>query len=348
MRSQSARNTNPALRKFADRLGKHSLVPLWDVLASLVPQEPTTAGVPYLWDYKTVRDLLIESGDLISAEQAERRVLALENPGLAGTSSISEALYAGIQLVLPGEVAPAHRHVATALRFVIECEDAYTAVNGEKLWMEPGDLVLTPNWQWHDHHHDGDAPAIWLDGLDAPLVRFMGSSFVELYPQASFPSNSQVNTTALYGNNMMPLSGAPTKYYDSLMHYPYARTRDTLESLHQSGHDDPHFGIKMEYSNPATGGSMMPTISGFAQLLPNGTETTTYQATDSAVYSVVEGRGQVFIGDNAFSFGPRDHFIVPCWCPHHFKVTEETVLFSFTDKAAQTRLGLWRENRGDA
>ena len=144
-----------------------------------------------MWDYKTVRDLLIEFGNLISAEQPERRVLVLENPGLAGTSSISEALYAGIQLVLPGETAPAHRHVATALRFVIECGDAYTAVNGEKLWMEPGDLVLTPNWQWHDHHHDGDAPAIWLDGLDAPLVRFMGSSFVELYPRAIFPATAK-------------------------------------------------------------------------------------------------------------------------------------------------------------
>ena len=348
MRPQSAHDTNPALRHFADRLGERSLVPLWDVLADLVTREPTTAAIPYMWNYKTVRDLLIESGDLISAEQAERRVLALENPGLAGTSSISEALYAGIQLVLPGEFAPAHRHVATALRLVLECENAYTAVNGEKLWMEPGDLVLTPNWQWHDHHHDGDAPAIWLDGLDAPLVRFMGSSFVELYPKASFPGNARVNTTALYGNNMMPLSPAATEKHYGLMHYPYARTRDTLESLRRSGHDDAHFGIKMEYSNPATGGSIMATISGFAQLLPGGTETASYQATDSAVYSVVEGRGQVFIADSTFCFGPRDHFIVPCWHPHHFKVTEETVFFSFTDKAAQTRLGLWRENRGDA
>ncbi len=348
MRSQSATKTNPAIREFADRLGAHSLIPLWDVLADLVTEKPTTAGVPFLWDYKTVRDFLIESGDLITAEQAERRVLALENPGLAGTASISEALYAGIQLVLPGEVAPAHRHVSTALRFVIECEGGYTAVNGEKLWMTPGDLVLTPNWHWHDHHHDGEAPAIWLDGLDAPLVRFMGASFVESFPQASFPSNNQVNTTALYGNNMMPLSGAPTESYASLMHYPYARTRDTLESLCQSDQVDPHFGIKMEHRNPATGGSITPTLSAFAQLLLSGTETANYQATDSAVYSVVEGRGQVFIGDDTFSFGPRDHFVVPCWFPHHFKVTEETILFSFTDKAAQTQLDLWRENRSAA
>jgi hypothetical protein len=80
-------------------------------------------------------------GTLITAREAERRVLVLENPGLRGASSITRTLYAGLQLILPGEVAPSHRHTQSALRFVLEGKGAYTAVDGERASMHPGD-----NW----------------------------------------------------------------------------------------------------------------------------------------------------------------------------------------------------------
>src|SRR6201747_1779790 len=114
---------------------------------------------------------MLQAGNLITAKEAERRVLVLENPGLAGQYRITHSLFAGLQLIMPGEVAPAHRHTPSALRFIVEGEGAYTAVAGEKLPMKPGDFVVTPAWSWHDHGNHGTAPVVWLDGLDTPFAR---------------------------------------------------------------------------------------------------------------------------------------------------------------------------------
>ena len=140
---------------YYERLKPLSMAPLWEVLHRLLAREPVTDAVPYVWTYNDLRPLLLESGDIISAAEVERRVYVLENPGLTGRSAATETLYAGLQLILPGEIAPAHRHTSSALRFIVEGDGAYTAVDGEKARMAPGDLVLTPNWAWHDHGHDG-------------------------------------------------------------------------------------------------------------------------------------------------------------------------------------------------
>ena len=151
-----------------------NLAPLWEQLHSLVTAEPAARCQPAIWRYAEVRPYLMQSGALITAKEAERRVLILENPGLKRQSSITHSLYAGLQLILPGEVAPAHRHTQSALRFIVEGHGAYTAVDGERTMMEPGDFVITPSWTWHDHGNDSDEPMVWLDGLDIPLVRPAG------------------------------------------------------------------------------------------------------------------------------------------------------------------------------
>ena len=121
----------------------------------------------------------MEAGRLITAEEAERRVLILENPALRGQSCITASLYAGLQLILPGEVAPAHRHTQSALRLVLDGDGAYTAVDGERTTMRRGDFIITPSWTWHDHGNLGDQPVVWLDGLDIPIVRFFDAGFAE-------------------------------------------------------------------------------------------------------------------------------------------------------------------------
>ncbi|MYD78070.1 MAG: cupin domain-containing protein, partial [Gammaproteobacteria bacterium] len=156
----------PELKEFYKRLPEFSLAPLWTVLSSLITPVPVSRCQPAHWDYKKVRPLILESGSLITAKQAERRVLILENPGMPGESKITDSLYAGLQLILPGEVAPAHRHSQSALRFIVEGSGAYTAVDGEKTIMEEGDFVITPSWTWHDHGNDSTEPMVWLDGLD--------------------------------------------------------------------------------------------------------------------------------------------------------------------------------------
>ena len=176
-----------ARQDFYARIGGYSMKPLWEELAALVPAQPVTEAKPVLWSYQQVKPFLMESGRLISAREAERRVLILENPGLLGLSTCTPTLYAGLQLIMPGEVAPAHRHTQSALRFVVDGEGAYTAVEGERVTMRPGDFIITPKWTWHDHGNPGEQPVVWLDGLDIQVVRMLGAQFRENYNAESQP-----------------------------------------------------------------------------------------------------------------------------------------------------------------
>ena len=155
--SEQVPSSNTAEREaFYSRIDPQHLTPLWSVMSGLITPEPKSACQAHLWRYDDVRPALMEAGELITAKEAERRVLILENPGLRGQSKITTSLYAGLQLVKPGEVAPAHRHTQTALRFVLEGNGAHTAVDGERSFMQPGDFVITPNWAWHDHGNESD------------------------------------------------------------------------------------------------------------------------------------------------------------------------------------------------
>src|SRR5499427_11020596 len=158
------------------------LSPLWEQLHALVPPQPSSPCVAAHWRYDTLRPHLMRSGSIISAAEAVRRVLVLENPALPGLASVTQSLYAGLQLILPGEVAPAHRHTQSALRFVVEGRGAYTAVNGERTTMAPGDFIITPSWTWHDHGNDTQEPMVWLDGLDIPIVKLLSASFAQQAP----------------------------------------------------------------------------------------------------------------------------------------------------------------------
>lgn len=338
---------SPERRDFYARLDRQGMAPLWEVLGSLVKTEPTTACVPAIWRYDEIRPLLLESGALLSVQEAERRVMVLENPGLRGQSRITQSLFTGLQLVLPGEVAQSHRHVASALRFVVESKGAYTAVDGERTTMHPGDFILTPSWTFHDHGNPGDEPATWIDGLDMHIVNMFDTSFAEHYPEEVQPvSKAEGDATARFGSLLLPLEHTASSLSAPVFTYPYARTRDALDRLHRHGPLDPRHGVKLQFINPVTGGYPMPTIAAFMQILPAGFRGLGYRGTDGTVYSVVEGRGRTRIGDTTFTWGPRDVFVVPSWHRVSHETDEDAVLFSFSDRAAQKALGLWREAEG--
>ena len=334
------------------RIGKHNMTPLWEVIHKLLAKEPVTEATPHIWKYAEIRDVLLESADVISAAEAERRVLVLENPTLRDQSGITEALSAGLQLIMPGEIAPTHRHSPAALRFIIEGSRAFTAINGEKAYMEPGDLILTPSWVWHDHGHEGSEPVVWLDGLDIPMIRHMGPVFAEPYsndagdfhPEGHPAGDNQ----SRYGANMLPAGEDFETANSPVFHYPYPKTREALVELAKSGQTDPCHGIKMEYINPTNGGPAMPTLGTFMQYLPEGFKTETYRSTAAWVYSVVEGTGRTVIGDQVFEWGPRDNFVIPAWYPHTHEADGDAFLFSFTDKPVHDKLGWFREVRGAA
>ena len=334
-----------AVRKaFYERLDRKDTAPLWEALAGLVTPTPQSSAVPALWRFDEIRPLLIESGDLITAKEAERRVLVLENPGIRGISQITQSLYAGIQLVLPGEVAPPHRHVASALRFVLESDGAYTAVDGERTTMEPGDFILTPSWTFHDHGNPGSAPAIWLDGLDVPIVNLFDTSFAEHYPgDTQELSRAEGDSHARYGANLLPLEYEAESLTAPVFNYPYRKSREALDTLYRNGPVHPCHGVKMQYVNPATGGYPMPTIGAFLQLLPSDFSGETYRSTDATIFCVTEGTGESRVGEDTLTWKPHDIFVVPSWCPVSHNSSGEAVLFSFSDRPAQKALGLWRE-----
>jgi gentisate 1,2-dioxygenase len=337
-------------RDYYQRIGQHNMAPLWEALHGIVPRQPNGPAVPHLWDYDGVaRPFLMEAGKLITAREAERRVLMLENPGLPGNASITQSLYAGLQLILPGEVAPAHRHSQSALRFIIEGSGAYTAVDGEQTFMHPGDLVLTPSWTWHDHGNPSDKPMVWLDGLDIPLVRFLDAGFLESHnSDRQSLARAPGDSGARFGANMVPVDWKPASKASPNFTYPYARSREVLATIARNGEPDPHHGYKQRFINPATGGHIMPTIGAFMQLIPAGMTTAPYRSTDGAAYVVVEGTGASTIGDKVFQWKPHDVIVIPSWARHSHRADSEAVLFSVSDRPVHEALDLWREERGAA
>ncbi|TWO67695.1 gentisate 1,2-dioxygenase [Caenimonas sedimenti] len=332
-------------------MAPHHLTPLWEVLHALVPPQPGTPCVPALWKYEDVRPFLMRAGEAITAEEAVRRVLILENPSLRGQSAVTQSLYAGLQLILPREVAPSHRHTQSALRFIVEGSGAYTAVDGERTTMRPGDFIITPSWTWHDHGSEADGPVVWLDGLDIPMVRFFDAGFAENGAARSQDvSRPEGTSLARYGHNMVPVRHEPPFGATSpIFSYPYDRSREALEQLERHAPVDAWDGVKLRYVNPLTGGWPMPTIATFMQRLPAGFHGKGFRQTDGAVYSVVEGEGEVAIehGDNsyAFRFGPRDHFVIPSWHTARLTSARGCVLFSFSDRPVHQALGIHREER---
>jgi len=311
---------NSDLARFSKEIAALGLKPLWERVMRL---QAGTAARAAIWRWSDTRPLLMRACELITAKQAERRVLMLENPALAGTTFATPTLFAGLQAILPGEIARTHRHTPKALRLIVEGEGAYTAVDGERIAMRPGDFIVTPGWSWHDHGNEGSAPVVWLDGLDTALANLFGAHFREDYPEER--------------------QGATAHKGDSFLSYPFVRTRAELERLSRSGDPHPSHGWKLRYSNPATGRDPFQTMAVFMQWLPKGFAGAGHRSTDGAVYCVVEGRGGVEVGGERFDFTPHDVFVVPSWEIHRFAAATDCLIFSYSDRAAQEALGFWRE-----
>jgi gentisate 1,2-dioxygenase len=338
----------PERRELYEQILDLHLTPLWESLHALVPKQPSPPYAAMIWRYAEVLPYLMRAGEVITAEEAVRRVLILENPALPGSSSITQSLYAGLQLILPGEVAPSHRHTQSALRFVVSGQGAYTTVDGERTMMHPGDFIITPSWTWHDHGNPGidgvSEPVVWLDGLDIPMIRFFDAGFAENDLQASQSvSKPEGKSFASYGHNMAPVRQLHQGRTSPIFSYPYARSREALETLRRSEAIDAWHGVKLRYVNPQTGGAPMPTIATFLQLLPKGFSGKRHRSTDSTVYSVVEGSGSVHIGAQSFAFAPKDIFVVPSWASLAFEATDDVVLFSYSDRPVLEAMGVQRE-----
>lgn len=331
---------------FRNGLKKASVSPLWDVMAALVTEAPRPRAVPFVWTYADLHPQLIEAGHRITAEQAERRVLILENPGTDGDHTVTDALYAGLQLVLPGETAPVHRHTQSALRFVLDSDDAWTSVDGEPVKMAPFDLVLTPSWRWHEHG-GASSPTIWLDGLDIPIVQRFSAGFAER--DGNTPANDDAisgRTRAAYGANLKPTTTREMDTDVPLFHFPYTVWSQSLSEYAAKEPIDPHRGWTLEFTNPRNGGSVMRTISAFVTMVPPGMTTKPRRQTAGAVFAGVSGTGALMMDGSRFAIGPRDVAAVPSWTALEIENTsdEPLILFSYSDRACHEKLGFWKES----
>jgi gentisate 1,2-dioxygenase len=317
----SAVVANSDRARFSKEIAALNMKPLWERVMRL---KPGTAAQAAIWRWKDTLPLLMRACELITARQAERRVLMLENPSLPGTTFATSTLYAGLQAILPGEIAPTHRHTPNALRFVMRGEGAYTAVEGQRIVMRPGDFVVTPGWTWHDHGSDGPAPVVWLDGLDTAFANLLGAHFREDYPEESQPVSKSAGASPI-------------------LSYPYERARELLEELSKGGEPHPSHGWRLRYTDPVTRRDPFPTMTAFMQQLPKGFAGRNCRSTDGAVYCVVEGKGSVDIGATHLEFAPHDVFVVPSWEPYRLAAATDCAIFSYSDRAAQEALGFWRE-----
>jgi gentisate 1,2-dioxygenase len=320
------------------------MAPLWEKLRQLVVNEPKTLCAPAIWRFQDVKAMVMESAELITAKEAERRVLVLENPALRGQSRITNTLYAGLQLIMPGEIAPAHRHTASAIRFIIDGAGAYTSVEGERTSMSPGDFVLTANWTAHDHGNTSPRPMIWLDVLDLPTINFFETMFAEhLDDESQTVRHQDGDSAAFFASGVMPDGVHITAKHSPIVNYTYARTRPILERMRQAGDIDRRHGARVRYANPVTGGWAMPTMGAQLALLPAGFKGKSYRATDGTIFVCVEGEGETRIGEKVFSWSVGDVFVAPPWLPYAHAAERESVLFSISDRPAQEALGIWRE-----
>ena len=329
---------------YSQTLESLSLGPLWTALHQLLPHERTTRALPHLWSWRAVRPLLHEAARLVPLEQAERRVLVLENPGLKGAYSITASLFAGLQIILPGEAAPSHHHTPGALRFVVEGTGAYTTVDGVKCAMEPGDLIITPPMHWHDHGHEGRDPMVWLDGLDLPLVRSFDASWAShmrpAQPPLTATDSSQDEFTAA---GLVPRrSRYPDGEYPQVR-WPWQTVRGALAATAAAAAPDQP--VVLRYVNPRTGAPPLPTMGAEAQWLRPGEATRRERRTASAVFHVIEGRGESLVGGVRFTWERGDTFVAPPyhWVSHRHAGEAPACLFQFNDEPALRALGLFHE-----
>ncbi|HXH82114.1 MAG TPA: cupin domain-containing protein [Candidatus Tectomicrobia bacterium] len=347
MNVPAASTRDPALpAPYSAALEALSLAPLWTALHALLPPERRTSAAPHRWRWRDVRPRLLEAARLVPIEQAERRVLVLANPGLDGAYAVTSTLYAGLQIILPGEAAPSHRHTPAALRFVVEGRGAYTTVEGVRCAMEPGDLIITPPMRWHDHGHDGTEPVVWLDGLDIPLVRAFDASWASPMRPAAPPAvDTDPSSDEFTAAGVTPRrSRYPDTGYPQVR-WPWRTVRPALERLAASHPSEP---AVLRYVNPRTGGPPLLTMGAEAQWLRPGERTPRERRTASAVYHVIEGRGRTLVGDAWLDWEAGDTLVAPPW---HW-VAHENVdagapacLFRFDDEPAVRALGLWHEER---
>ncbi len=326
---------------FEQTLANANLQPLWDRYDKLLSPEPQVPDIAMLWPWKDLLPLINRAASEIPMDKSERRVLMLTHPAFDGKPFATTNLFAGLQILNPGERAPVHRHSPSAMRFVLEGEEgAATIVDGQHCEMLPGDLILTPNWCWHEHRNDSSKRCVWLDALDLPLAASMGAIFSER-GQASPERNAlwHIQDAAFAHAGLLPDSQAPRNAWSPMFRYPWTRTVAALEQAPPM----PDGSRRVRYVDPTTGEPAIPTLDCYVWQLPGGKPTQTMRSSANAVFAVVEGEGSSQIGGRSLHWQKNDVFTAPHWTWASHQASRDARLFYFTDREVLRRLDWLRE-----
>lgn len=342
---------SPELTALYASFAAANLNPLWTQTGDLMPMHPKSHAVPHVWKWSTLLPLAERAGDLVPVGRGgERRAIGLANPGLAPHAYVSPTLWAAIQYLGPRETAPEHRHSQNAFRFVVEGEGVWTVVDGDPVRMSRGDLLLTPGWRFHGHHNDRDAPMAWIDGLDIPFSQQMDVGFFEFgadrvtdYATPNFSRGERLWAHP----GLRPLSGLQDTVSSPLCAYRWTHTDQALTAqllLEDEGHpatvEQGHAAIR--YTNPTTGGDVMPTIRCQFHRLRAGTQTPPRREVGSSVFQVFEGDGSVVLGGQTHRLEKGDMFVIPSWVSWSLQSETQFDLFRFSDAPVMERLGFMR------
>lgn len=337
------------VKNFNKEIEKYHLGPLWNAIPDLMHKQPTPQAVPYLWKWETLYAKLMEASEIFTPDRGgERRAIYLQNPGLTsrqpwGWASTTQTLYAAVQLILPGETAPSHRHTQSALRFIMKGEGAYTIVQGERIFMEEGDFLTTPGGLWHGHAHPGNQPMIWMDCLDIPTIYAIGGTFFESYPekieQPKVPDN--YSAQRYEGGMVRPISDRHPKVAP-LGSYKWSQTLAALEGLSRF-EPDPYDGYAVEFINPSNGKTANPNIASWVQKLPGGFHSKAHRHTSSTIYQVFKGTGYSVINGIRYDWSQGDFLVIPNWAWHEHFAAEDSYLFSVSDLPIMEKFELQRE-----
>lgn len=333
--------------EFRAALRDHALAPLWDFLKGALPHgRPAGVTRPHRWRYADVRPLLLEAGRLVPVAQAERRVIVLSDPGRGPNAmSATGTLYAGIQLLLPGETAPTHRHSPSAARVVIEGCGGFTVVNGQRCEMERGDIILTPGGQWHDHGHDGEGPVTWLDVLDLPVFTAAESAYAEGgHDGCNAEDPLMTLTSELLRQGLRPPQAWRRENRYPMLRYPWQTARAALERLAAA---TGQACAELAYVNPETGQDCLPILGFTAMMIGPDQHWQAVPTSASTVFHVVEGSGESRVDDHVFDWSAGDTFSATTFArvSHGATPGQRAFLIRVDDAPLQKKLGFFQERQ---
>ena len=348
---------------YSDLRAAH-LYPLWRIERDVLPEHPKPRAIPWVWRAAEVYPLGERAIRAVPVDRGgERRVLSLGNPGLHGAPYAAGTLWGALQCLGPGETAPAHRHTPGAIRFVLTGSGVWTTVNGDRCDMRPGDLVLTPSWFWHDHTNGSDQNMFWFDGLDLPMVEALDAIFYEQHPEYAQPVQE-------HNGSERAFAGSPARYAAAspsaasaagpagavgtasvasaadpapspLLVYRWPDTSAELSRLASERPEDAV--VSVEFANPATGGSVLPTLACAMHRLAPRRRTPARRRTGNSILVVFRGAGQSTVGDSRLDWAQGDMLVIPSWMPAAHWSGDGADLFELSDAPVLRALGLYRE-----